>query len=286
MVEKFYGKNTLTSPNYSIDATFDYFNKRLIIDDFSGNVENIIVEMENLISNNNFEKVLCYIRKEDLFKFISEGFILEAIIYHYFRGSHAYIVTKYPVTERRNSNKWSGEDQLVSDVKKNSKTKNPLIPTDHIICKASTSDAEKLAQLYAFVFKIYPTPLSDSEYIKKLIKKGSIFYYIKTKGEIVSAASADINYTSYNAELTDCATHPNHRKHGFMKVLLKQLEQDLVQNRIYHVYSIARALSYGMNSCFYQLGYTYSGRLVNNCYIFDKLEDMNVWVKDLSLDAK
>jgi beta-lysine N6-acetyltransferase len=67
-----------------------------------------------------------------------------------------------------------------------------------------------------------------------------------------------------------------------MKRLLTQLEKELVKNGIYCAYSIARALSYGMNKSFYQLGYSYTGRLTNNCYIFDKIEDMNVWVKDLS----
>ncbi len=41
-----------------------------------------------------------------------------------------------------------------------------------------------------------------------------------------------------------------------------------------------------MNAAFHQLGYTYTGRLANNCYIFDKLEDMNIWVKDLSSYSK
>ena len=41
-----------------------------------------------------------------------------------------------------------------------------------------------------------------------------------------------------------------------------------------------------MNLAFHQLGYTYTGRLANNCYIFDKLEDMNIWVKDLSSYSK
>jgi hypothetical protein len=57
------------------------------------------------------------------------------------------------------------------------------------------------------------------------------------------------------------------------------LEKHLEDNGIYCVYSIARALSFGMNAVFFQLGYEYRGRLANNCCIFDKIEDMNLWVK-------
>ena len=37
-----------------------------------------------------------------------------------------------------------------------------------------------------------------------------------------------------------------------------------------------------MNAVLHGLGYQYRGRLINNCYIFEKLENMNMWVKDLS----
>jgi len=63
---------------------------------------------------------------------------------------------------------------------------------------------------------------------------------------------------------------------------LEKLEEELKRKGIFCSYSIARAQSFGMNAVLYQLGYTYRGRLINNCYIYDKLENMNMWVKDLS----
>jgi hypothetical protein len=67
-----------------------------------------------------------------------------------------------------------------------------------------------------------------------------------------------------------------------MKFLLLELEGELKKKGIYCAYSIARALSFGMNAALFQLGYHYRGRLLNNCYIYDKLESMNMWVKDLA----
>lgn len=112
--------------------------------------------------------------------------------------------------------------------------------------------------------------------------EGTIYYGFYYDEEIVSAASAEVNSFYKNAELTDCATLQEHRKHGLMKILLEELEKELKSSGVYCVYSIARSLSFGMNAALHQLGYQYRGRLTNNCYIFDKLEDMNVWVKDLS----
>ncbi|MDH4057298.1 MAG: hypothetical protein OEU76_00970, partial [Cyclobacteriaceae bacterium] len=67
---------------------------------------------------------------------------------------------------------------------------------------------------------------------------------------------------------------------GHMKKLLFKLENELTKQGINCLYSLARAESYGMNKAFFQLGYTYGGRLINNCYIFSGLEDMNVWYKN------
>ena len=46
-------------------------------------------------------------------------------------------------------------------------------------------------------------------------------------------------------------------------------------------YTIARAISFGMNITFAKNGYKYSGTLKNNTNISGKLESMNVWYKYL-----
>jgi hypothetical protein len=70
-----------------------------------------------------------------------------------------------------------------------------------------------------------------------------------------------------------------------MHLLLSELEQDLRARGMLSGYSFARARSRGMNQVFYQLGYEYTGRLVNSCDIQGQMEDMNLWVKPLSHDA-
>ena len=90
-----------------------------------------------------------------------------------------------------------------------------------------------------------------------------------------------LNEKYFNAELTNCATLPTYRKHGLMKFLLFELESELKKRSIFCSYTIARSRSYGMNVAFHQLGYVYTGRLTNNCYIFDKIEDMLMETKEI-----
>ena len=201
----------------------------------------------------------------------------------FFRGSDAFYFTKYYVVQRRNSHHCVEEDRILDRVRHLTKTgTNTIIPKNYCMRKMEKTDTIALSQLYKEVFTIYPTPLHNPDYIKKTMDNGTIYYGFLYGEEIVSCASAEVNSLYYHAELTDCATLPQHRKYGLMKRILEKLEEVLRQQRIYCVYSIARAQSFGMNAVLHGLGYQYRGRLINNCYIFEKLENMNMWVKDLS----
>lgn len=261
----------------------DPFNNRIRIDDYYGNLECIIAFSEKYIKEKSREKLIVKVRKEHLYEFIEKGFIFEAMIPGYFLGSDMFFMTKYFSRERMITEHWLSEDQILSGMNKLEVSQGitPL-PDGYHLKKVGIEDADRLAQLYKTVFQIYPTPLHDTSYIVKTLDEGTIYYCFYCNGEIVSAASAEVNKTYRNAELTDCATLASHRKHGLMKILLLKLEEDLYKQGVYCSYSIARALSFGMNACLQQLGYSYTGRLKNNVNIYDKLENMNVWVKNLA----
>ncbi|MBO1513707.1 putative beta-lysine N-acetyltransferase [Metabacillus bambusae] len=279
-------KNIKTS-DYSVQFYLDYFNERLRVDNYRGNMSMILQELNEILDKNSFTKVIFFSRPEHWLQLLAKGFELEAIIKGFFNGTDNYVMTCYKEIERRTNKYWIQEDTILQRVlEKEQKQIKASIPDHYHFRKATSLDAKKLAELYAMVFKIYPTPMSDPEYVKRMIEAGTIFYIVECNKQIVSSASADINQLFHHAELTDCATLPEHRKYGLMKKLLIHLEADLKNRGIFCAFSIARALSFGMNAAFYQLGYQYNGRLTNNCYIFDKLEDMNVWVKDLSSEVK
>ncbi|ARK30570.1 putative beta-lysine N-acetyltransferase [Halalkalibacter krulwichiae] len=273
----------LSNETFTVQLYLDYFNERLRVDDYRGNIKKVLEAIEPILIENQFSKCIFHSRAEHWKLLLSYGFQLEAIFSGYFNGSDNYAMTLYKDQERRKSDVWVKEDEILESVMKKGKNQElKRTPEDYVFRRAVEKDAGKLATLYRTVFSIYPTPMDEEEYVLKMLRTTSIFYIVEYNNEIVSAASADINKSFHHAELTDCATLPTYRKYGLMKKILVKLEEELRREHIFCTFSIARALSFGMNAAFYQLGYTYTGRMTNNCYIYDNLEDMNVWVKNLA----
>ncbi|WP_096154400.1 MULTISPECIES: putative beta-lysine N-acetyltransferase [Bacillus] len=269
--------------NYGVlSGVKDYFNKRLIMETFTGNTTYCLEALEALQKEEYVEKTIAKVKENQLFSFIQNGYILEAKIPTYFDGTDAYFVCKYHIQERYNSTKWIEEDSILKNAKNKQTNTIRLLPSNFKVRQVVAEDAENLSSLYKDVFEVYPVPIIDPEYIKEQLICGTIFYCLEVEGKIVAAASADIHRNFRNAEITDCATLQPYRKYGVMKVIITHIEEELIRNQIFCSFSIARSLSFGMNAVLHQLDYSYTGRLKNNCYIFDKIEDMNVWVKNLS----
>jgi putative beta-lysine N-acetyltransferase len=274
---------TVEDSGIRFEVYMDAFNKRVRVDHYVGDPYLVIQTTEELAKEEKSEKIIIKGKFEDYKIFLEKGYRNEAIIDRYFLGSDGYLFCKYLELDRACTAHFQVEDDIMASVQHLKRSSQVIMPpTEYKILKVGEKEAEMLSDLYREVFQIYPTPLHDPEYVKKTMKEGTIYYAFMYHHEMISAASAEVNYIFRNAELTDCATMKEHRKFGLMKILLKKLEEDLFQQQIYCSYSIARSLSFGMNAVLHQLGYQYRGRLVNNCYIFDKLEDMNVWVKNLS----
>lgn len=270
----------ITTDRYTMKLTIDQFNKRVRVEDYRGHTESCLQIAVDAAQEIQAEKLIVKARAGDVQKLIAEGFVYEASIDRFYRGSDCFFMAKFYQNERRNSVNWEEGDRILDSVTTLKKKGSPAVPPhDYEIRKATIDDAKKLAALYETVFEIYPTPMNNPDYITECMKKGTVFYVYTYEKEIVSAASAEIDMNEFNAEITDCATLAAHRQFGLMRRLIEALEDDLRKEQIFCLYSIARSLSYGMNAAFYGLGYTYKGRLANNCYIFDKLEDMNMWVK-------
>ena len=274
---------TLSEKNYNLTVYLDPQNKRVRVEDYLGSLPHILDQAEKLVESEKADKLIIKARKEHFTQLIERGFSFEAGIDGFFLGSDCVFFSKFFSDERRTSPHWLQEDGIIKSVYHLAEpAQNITPPKDYVMEKMDERDAEGLSELYKAVFQIYPTPLNNPEYIVKTMKEGTIYYGFVHDGQIVSAASAEVDSFYKNAEMTDCATLKEHRKHGLMKVLLARLEEELIENGIYCSYSIARALSFGMNAALHQLGYVYRGRLVNNVFIYDKIENMNVWVKDLA----
>ncbi|AQX54235.1 putative beta-lysine N-acetyltransferase [Priestia flexa] len=260
----------------------DSFNKRLRIEDYRGNISSMIYYIKRELNKHQLEKVIIKSRYEQVQSWLQHGYRLEATIPSYFNGSTAYLMTFYESQERQVHNHYAKENNLLQKVQLLPLKCPETLLSPYKLRKAVKSDAKQLVTLYKTVFTIYPSPLHDLVYVQSMLEDGTPFFIVEYEEKIVSAAAAEINTLYNNAELTDCATLPSHRSLGLMKHLMVEIERELKKKYVYCVYTIARALSFGVNAAFHQLGYAYSGRLINNCLISTALENMNVWSKDLS----
>jgi putative beta-lysine N-acetyltransferase len=282
-INTYYVNEIIEGHDYTIDVCLDFYNDRLKVDDYRGNITSIIKRMNKLIGTNSFSKIFLKARQEDWITFLNSGYILEGVFSDYFNGSDALSMAFYYERDRRTSDYWIVEDEtLLQILELPKKGSLPPTPEGYTIRRADNNDAKALSELYSTVFEVYPTPMNEPSYIRSLIDSNSIFYLAEKAGVLESAASADLNRTYHNAEITDCATLKTSRKHGLMKHLIARLEKELLNEKIFCVYSIARALSFGMNAAFHQRSYRYTGRLIKNCKIYNKFEDMNIWVKNLA----
>lgn len=280
------GKSIVVKKNACTMSLYqDQFNKRIRLDEVEGDFFEALRYTEKIAREQQAEKLIIKGKLENFQVCFENGFICEAKIDHFFQGEDLYFFCKYYDDERRNSEHWIEEDDILQTVQTKVQSAAPglSLPSQYELREMTEKDADAMALLYRSVFEIYPVPLNDADYIRETMNAGTVYYGIFTDGAIVSAAAAEIDEKHANAEMTDCATLPQYRKHQFMKILLLKIEEVLRSRQIYCAYSIARALSFGMNASLHTLGYEYRGRLANNCYIFNKLEDMNVWFKDLSL---
>jgi putative beta-lysine N-acetyltransferase len=268
--------------DYTILFCLDNMNKRLRVDDYQGNVDQVLVRATELAKAHALTKVFIKSREEDWQFFLSRGCMLEGIYKGYFNGCDAYCMAFYDDLERRTSDYWLEEDEILNQVLALPlKPDRSTLPSGCTMRIAQLHDAEQLAKLYAHIFQTYPTPMNDSSYVEKTMQDGTIYYLVESSAELISAASAEINTFYANAEMTDCATLPAYRNQGLMRLLMHALEDELIRRHITCAYSLSRALSFGMNAVFYQMGYRYYGRLTKNCDIYDKYEDMNLWSKSL-----
>jgi putative beta-lysine N-acetyltransferase len=115
------------------------------------------------------------------------------------------------------------------------------------------------------------------------MEEGTVFAGIETDGELVALASAECSFQHDKryAEMTDFATLPDARGNGYALQLLSFLEQEIKEKGILTAYTIARAISPGMNVTFGKADYQFGGRLHNNTDIAGNIESMNVWFKSL-----
>ena len=243
----------------------------------------LVPQLLALAEKNNYSKIFAKVPAHKSQPFIDAGFEQEACAAAMFDGAEDAVFLGYYLNPDR---------KIEPDVKKlksivslaKSKGKNPTITPlskKYGIRKCTEKDAQRMAEIYGIVFDTYPFPIDNPNYIVDTMKSHVVYFGIEYKGELVALASAETDKASKSVEMTDFATLPDRRGRGFAVHLLEEMEGFCKTKGYKTAYTIARAISPGMNITFAKLGYSYGGRLVNNTNISGNIESMNIWHKPL-----
>ena len=246
----------------------------------------IVNRLDHLAKTRGYSKILAKVPSFAKEVFTSNGYIAEAHLPDFFNGQDdAYFMGKYLSKQRINVDNNQVLDEVLTVAQEKSTNEGVVeLPNGYKFKRASKQDAEPMAELYRQVFKTYPFPIFDPDYIKQTMDDNLIYFAVCQDSEIVALSSAEMDIAAQNNEMTDFATHPEYRGQNLSVYLLTKMEAAMSKEGIKTAYTIARGESFGMNITFAKLGYRYGGTLKNNTNISGSLESMNVWYKKLSAD--
>jgi putative beta-lysine N-acetyltransferase len=248
-----------------------------------GDYPDILQAMEDLAGERGYEKIVAKVPAGLGSFFRRRGYRTEARVPGFFRGiEDAVFLAKYPTPERsleRHREEigkilaWTGE-----------RANTPMVPGGDPplgVEACRPSDAEEMGRVYKEVFQTYPFPIHDPGYLADAMKGHVRYYCLRKAGKMVALAAAEMDVEGLNVEMTDFATLSQWRSLGLAGLLLDHMDKEMASRGLFIAYTIARALSRGMNRTFGRTGYLYAGTLTNNTNISGRIESMNVWYRDL-----
>ena len=245
-------------------------------------VLSILPVLDRLALGNHYEKILAKIPSENKAAYEKQGYVQEAVIPGYFQHrEHALFMCKYFSTRRRQITNHQQIQDILSLTNQAGQHPSKINTLSNVTAQnCEPTDAHEISQVFKAVFKTYPFPIFDARYLATLMNTGQTLYFcIRKDGRIIAIAASEIDSDHKGVEMTDFATLPEYRGQGFAGCLLKTMEQEMAGQGMRTAFSIARALSPGMNLLFAKKGYTFGGTLVNNTNISGRIESMNVWYK-------
>lgn len=259
---------------------FDRHNRRVKIYEIESPDE---IRSSTLLADaeaGGFTKVVVYARDGDADDWKELGFVNEGTIRGFFADrADATIWSRFLDDERAVHPRSEEHDQHV-EIARSCESSPPVLAEEFTCEIGSEEDAETIASLMEGIFTEYPDAISP-EWVTEAIREGTRHFRVvrDSSGEIIASASAEIDKENRSAELTDCATRPAARGKGLMRYILTELQNDMIERGITDLYTLARSDELSMNCAFSKLGWTYEGRLVNNCRMPNGWESMNIWCR-------
>lgn len=256
-------------------------NDRIYLMDLgSAEPRTLVPKLVELAKEKKYGKVFAKIPQSAKEPFFEEGFSLEASIESLYGGKEDAIFLGLFLDEKRTYEPLAERYEEIITLAFSKETIDDTKGASVRLC--TKDDATEMARLYRTIFASYPFPIDDPAFIRDSMDEHTVYAAIEEDGVLVALASGECNVSSARqyAEMTDFATLSDARGNGYALELLQFLEETLHKRGILTFYTIARAVSAGMNITFAKAGYSYGGRLKNNTNIAGKIESMNVWYKN------
>lgn len=275
-------RQKITGPAFDAEIVIDQMNQRIKIVNYQGGSLNSLTDkLQVLAAERKIGKIIFFCPTDYRIQAEQAKFLLEGEIPGFFQGQRALCYSFYIDKVRAESSFIAKEDQIIQEVSSNKETglDRLNLPAGYQIRAVLEGEVEKLVSLYRQVFVSYPSPLLETGYVRQVMTENVYFLAVFRDADLISAGSAEIDLKNSNAEITDLATDQKARGMGLATVIINALEKEMQKRKIRSLYSLARAGIPGVNRVFYKLGYQYRGRMINNCHIGGRYEDMNLWVK-------
>ena len=258
------------------------FNDRIYLMNKGDTACEVLIDNLFLLANNEgYSKIIAKVKSSDLANYVNRGFLIEAFIPNFFLDNEDLFYLTYYLDDER---LFEQNVDTYCSVFRSAQSKNNVDRTPPDIYgtlrQCTEDDVAQMVSVYMEVFPTYPFPIFDSKYLLDTMRDHIDYYCVEIDAKIVALSSAEIDYKTHSAEMTDFATVTEFRSKGYASRLLGLMESSTSQKGINTFYTIARASSYGMNTTFSKAGYCFGGRLKNNTNISGNIESMNVWYKD------
>jgi len=247
-----------------------------------GDMPGLLPRLKELAAQKNYGKIFAKVPQRWATAFAEQGFRTEALVPGFFRGREdGHFMGKYLDPTRAHEPHHEKIAQILALAKKTHTRPDHGTTQEYTLRCCTPDDCAAMAASYSAIFPSYPFPVHDPAFLAATMADNVTYFGAWHRGKLAALASAEQYRQGGHVEMTDFLTVPDHRRQGLAGRLLAAMDKELRHRGLTVAYTIARALSAGMNITFSRAGYLHAGTLTNNTQICGSIESMQVWYKYL-----
>jgi beta-lysine N6-acetyltransferase len=244
--------------------------------------------LDAIAERNGYSKIFAKIPEDAVTAFTEHDYRQEAHIPGFYHGEKdALFLGKFLDPARAEPKEPEVLEEVIALAKSKAakRLEEFVLPEGMRLIACAPDHAEEMSRIYQEVFPTYPFPIHEPAYLQETMASHIDYFGVLEDDRLIALSSAEKDLKGANVEMTDFATLPSYRGRGLARCLLQAMESAMLKRKMCTAYTIARAVSPGMNITFAQMGYQFSGTLVNNTQISGSVESMNIWYKSLAQGA-